>query len=113
MLGGVALFQALLAFGFPYGKAAWGGLHPGVLPRNLRIGSAITSLFFIFSILVVLSKARILVLFPASFENGLLWFLTLYFFIGIIMNAISRSKLERWWAPYVAVLFILSLRLLL
>lgn len=111
MMGGVALFQLLLALGFPYGHIAWGGQHKGVLPTSLRIGSAIAALLFIFSILVVLSKVNILNIFPEVFEKYYMWFITTYFVLGTIMNAISRSKVERLWAPYSAVMLILSLRL--
>jgi hypothetical protein len=31
----------------------------------------------------------------------------------IVMNALSRSKIERLWAPVVAVMFVLSLFLLI
>lgn len=40
LLAGVAGFQAALAAGAPLGEAAWGGRHPGVLPRELRLASA-------------------------------------------------------------------------
>ncbi|HEX6918274.1 MAG TPA: hypothetical protein VF140_09355 [Phycicoccus sp.] len=40
LLAGVAGFQAALAGGAPLGAAAWGGRHPGVLPRELRLASA-------------------------------------------------------------------------
>ncbi len=105
----IAIFQALLALGAPYGKAAWGGQKGKVLPRNYRIASAISCIFFIFTISVVLSATEIIDLFSSSFENLFMWFLTVYLGLGIIMNAISRSKTERYWAPFIAVMFILCL----
>lgn len=112
MIGGVALFQFLLALGFPYGQASWVGQHKGVLPKNLRIGSAIAGLLLLFSLFVVLSKSSVLEIFPSSFENYYLWFISLYFVLGTIMNALSRSKVERLWAPYLAVMFLVSLRII-
>jgi hypothetical protein len=105
----VAIFQILLATGAPYGEAAWGGQKGKVLPRNYRIASAFSCLFFIFSILVVLSATAIIDLFSSSFADGYMWFLTVYLGLGIFMNAISRSKIERLWAPVIAVMFVLSL----
>ena len=42
LLGGLAVFQALLALGAPLGAFAWGGQHR-VLPTRLRVGSAVSS----------------------------------------------------------------------
>lgn len=105
----IAVFQILLALGAPYGEAAWGGQKGKVLPKNYRIASAFSGLFFIFSIMVVLSKIGIIELFNTSFEDSYMWFLTVYLGLGIVMNAISRSKIERYWVPVIAVMFVLSL----
>jgi hypothetical protein len=37
----VAAFQVALALGAPWGEAAWGGSHPGVLPAEQRVSSAL------------------------------------------------------------------------
>lgn len=112
-LSGLVVFQALLAFGAPFGKAAWGGQHDAVLPRKLRISSAISAAFLLFVISVVLSFTDIIGLYASSFEIVFLWFMAIYFGIGIIMNAISRSKIERIWSPYSAVLCALTVYLLI
>jgi hypothetical protein len=109
----IAIFQIALAAGAPYGEAAWGGRQGKILPRNYRIASALSCVFFFFSILVVLSATGIIDLFNSSFANGYMWFLTVYLGLGIIMNAISRSKIERFWAPVIAVMFILCLMIVL
>ena len=36
---------------------------------------------------------------PASWLQPLTWVLTAYFSVGVVMNLISRSRLERIWAP--------------
>lgn len=113
MLGIMVVFQAALVIGLPCGKMAWGGQHTGKLPNNLRIASAISALFFIFCILVVLSYSEANDLIPLGFSKYFLWFLTAYFVLGIFMNALSRSKLERLWAPYITLMLILSMLLLL
>jgi hypothetical protein len=40
-LTSIAAFQVALAVGVPWGAAAWGGSHPGVLPAEQRVSSAI------------------------------------------------------------------------
>ena len=105
----IALFQILLAVGAPYGEAAWGGQKGKILPRNYRIASVLSCLFFLFSILVVLSITGIIDLLNSPFVDRYMWFLTIYLGLGIFMNAISRSKIERLWAPIIAVMFVLSL----
>lgn len=109
LLAGMAVFQLLLALGFPYGKMAWGGQHEGVLPKKYRIGSVVSFLVYVFLITVVLSKVQIVDLYGDSFVNVFMWIATVVFGLNIPMNAISRSKPERLWAPYAAVMFVISL----
>lgn len=99
-----AVFQMLLAAGAPYGEAAWGGQQGKVLPKKYRIASIFSCIFFIFSIFVVLSATGLIVLFNTSFANGYMWFLTVYLGLGIVMNAISRSKIERYWTPVIVIM---------
>ncbi len=40
----IALFQVGLAAGLPWGAAAYGGSHPGVLPANLRLISVVAAI---------------------------------------------------------------------
>ena len=109
LLGLMVMFQIMLAAGLPLGQAAWGGEQGKVLPEKYRIASAASSLVLIFSILVVLSETGVINLFGATFSNIYMWVLTVYLGIGIVMNAVSRSKIERLWAPVVAIMFILCL----
>lgn len=109
LLGVFAVFHVLLFLGFPYGHASWGGRQSKILPKSYRLASAFSSLFFFFSIAVVLSKTTPLELFPDSFATAFVWFLTVYMGIGIIMNAISPSKVERRWVPVVTLIFIFCL----
>ena len=101
LLAGVALFQLALAFGAPFGRAAWGGRNEGTLPRGLRVASAITGLFFYpAAIAIVLSASGLI---EADLAPGqgdvMMWVLTGLFAVGGVANAASRSPLERWWAP--------------
>lgn len=110
ILAGLSMFQIALIFGAPVGKFAWGGQH-AILPLSLRIGSAVSIiLYFIFAVFI-LAKANV-ILSPFSKEvTGIgMWVLTGYFFFGIIMNCISRSKAERnLMTPIVSVLTVLFL----
>ncbi len=110
ILAGLAIFQVALILGAPLGRLAWGGKHD-VLPTNLRV-SSMSSIFLygIFSI-IILSKAGIV---SAPISDGAvvvtMWALTGYFFVGVVMNAISRSKPERYlMTPVAAVLALLFL----
>ena len=112
-LAGIAFVQLLLVLGFPYGTAAWGGQHPGVLPTRYRIGSAISFLVFLFIISIVLSKTGIKDIYSESLEDTMMWAVTVFLGLSVLMNAASRSKVERLWAPYAAVMFVLSLIIVL
>ena len=112
LMGIQVIFQLLLAAGVPWGRAAWGGQHK-VLPAGYRIGSLFAALFFVFAILITLSRGGIIRLFGLGMSTVFFWIYTIYFGIGIVMNAISRSKVERIWAPVVAAMFVLSLLLLI
>lgn len=97
----VALFQLAVAAGAPFGKAAWGGAHHGVLPPRLRVASALVALVVYPAIIaLVLSASDVL---DADFLPGrgaaIMWVLATIFLLGAIANAVSRSRIERWWAP--------------
>lgn len=68
------LFQLALALGAPWGRAAYGGQHAGVLPTQFRVASVVA--------IVVWTGVGLLV-------------------IAVIMNAITPSALERAiWLPF-------------
>lgn len=106
MLLAVAVFQVLLALGAPYGKAAWGGKH-AVLPTGLRIASAVSSLFFLFiSALVWVYPSGFGPLSPNAIKL-ILQFMLAYSVLGVVLNAISRSNVERLWVPYILIMAVL------
>lgn len=95
ILAALAVFQISLAFGAPLGQYAWGGSHV-VLPTKLRISSAISIILYLVFALIILSGASVLdIPMDGSVLNVGIWALTGYFFIGVFMNGISRSKRER------------------
>jgi hypothetical protein len=96
VLGLLAVFQALLVVGVPIGRFAWGGQHT-VLPRNLRVGSVVSILLYGLFAFIVLEAVKLTDVIPsAAFTAVAMWVLTAYFALGVIMNAISRSKPERF-----------------
>lgn len=104
----LTLFQILLIFGAPLGRFAWGGAHT-VLPTNLRISSVMSILIYAAIAYVVLAKVAIIGS-PLS-ESTLdvaTWVLAVYFFSGIILNALSRSKPERMVMTPIALVLAMS-----
>jgi hypothetical protein len=97
----VAAFQLALALGAPYGRAAWGGAHGGVLPPRLRGASAFVGLVVYPGVIAVVLSASGLI--DADLAPGraavTMWVLATFFLLGAIANAVSRSRVERWWAP--------------
>lgn len=105
----LAVFQIALAAGAPWGRFAWGGQHR-VLPRNLRIGSVIAVVIYAVTAFIAWECVGASTVLPVPFVQVAMWVLFAYFALGIVMNAISRSKPERYtMTPVVAVLAVLSL----
>lgn len=104
LLAALAVLQLCVACGAPWGRLVWGGAHR-VLPRRLRIGSALSILLYACFAALLLCRAGIL---PGGDHLAIVvltWVLFAYFVVGIIMNAASRSPAERWtMAPLCAVL---------
>ena len=113
LLGALAVLQALLVAGRPLGRFAWGGQHD-VLPTGLRVGSAVSIALYAGFAVLVLGAAGALDLLPGGFVDVAIWVLTGYFALGIVMNAISRSRPERLvMTPVVLVLAAICLVLAL
>ena len=110
ILGALAVFQIALIAGAPLGHFAWGGAHR-VLPRKLRVGSLVSIVLYALIAFVLLERESVLNLLSLpAVERVAAWVVTAYFVIGIVMNAISRSRPERFvMTPVVLVLAVLSL----
>lgn len=104
------LFQLALALGAPWGRFAWGGQHPGVLPAGYRIASAFSILLYGFMAVVVLNRAGFLAVLPVALSRVGIWVVFAIFALGVAMNAMSTSTAERWvMAPIALVLAALAL----
>jgi hypothetical protein len=110
ILGALAVFQLALVCGAPLGHFAWGGADR-VLPRAKRIGSAVSILVYAAFGWVLLMKAGLVPMVqPQIVIDVATWVIVVYFALGIPMNAISRSKPERYtMTPVVIVLLVLAL----
>ncbi|MRG59770.1 hypothetical protein GE115_07800 [Agromyces sp. CFH 90414] len=93
LLAAAAVLQVLVASGRPYGRLVWGGQH-AVLPRRLRIGSAVSVLLYAGFAVILLWRAGFFG--PSNpFIDVATWVLFGYFAFGVVLNGISRSRLER------------------
>jgi hypothetical protein len=101
LLGVVGVFQLALAFGAPLGRAAFGGQHDGILPTRLRIISGVAGavIYPLAIALVVASAGWVDDDWVPGGGSAAMWALVGVFSIGALVNAASRSKLERYWAP--------------
>lgn len=108
LLGLLALFQLFLALGAPLGRFAWGGQHR-VLPAGLRIGSAVSILIYALIGVIAWDRVGAIDVFGEPFSEVAMWVVFGYFALGILMNAISRSKPERLtMVPVTIVLSVLA-----
>jgi len=110
ILGALAVFQLALVCGAPLGHFAWGGADR-VLSRSKRIGSAVSILLYAVFAWVFLMKAGVIpMVLPEIVVDVATWVFVGYFALGIPLNAISRSKPERYtMTPILIVLLVLAL----
>lgn len=100
----LSLFQIALVFGAPIGQFAWGGQHK-VLPRNLRAGSVLSIIIYVGIAICLLSKSSIYRIIPqGNVLDALVWIIFAYLILGIFMNAVSRSRRERYTMTPIAIL---------
>jgi len=106
LLAALATLQVLLAFGAPFGRLAWGGQHR-VLPTKLRVGSVISVAVYAAMAALLLSRAG-MIAGDGTFVCVATWALLGYFILGVLMNAISRSRPERFTMTPVALMLALA-----
>ena len=101
LLSAVAVFQAALALGAPWGDMSYGGqaeTTDGVLPTGQRIMSAAAVLILLFAGWVVLARAEVLGAGPLSetFLKAGSWVIFGYLVLNTTMNLMSSHPGERW-----------------
>jgi hypothetical protein len=100
---GVALFQANLAAGAPWGRLAWGGQYARLPPR-LRVATVFSILIYVGLAAIVLGRAGLVAL-TGDWLGPAAWAVAGFMALGTAMNAISPSVPERLvMTPIAAVL---------
>lgn len=110
LFGGLTTFQVALAAGAPLGRAAWGGQQT-VLGVGLRVASGLSAVVFSGAALVILRRGGhdVWAPLPSRWLRRAVWFLAAYTALGTLLNAISRSPIERAvWGPTGLAMAILS-----
>ncbi|WP_312179300.1 hypothetical protein [Arthrobacter sp.] len=95
LLTTLSAFQASLAAGAPWGRAAFGGQHPGRLPVPLRVTSAVATIVYAAGAGALVSSRTS----PGARRTALRGCLALGV-LGTVMNAVSRSPVERMWSVW-------------
>lgn len=107
---GVILFQIGLALGAPWGAYAMGGVNPGRFPPTLRVAAAVQALVIALLAVVVLSDADLVLPAVANEFGWLIWLAVGFSAVSVVLNAITRSSVERrLWLPVTAVMLLSSL----
>lgn len=105
----LAVFQVALAAGAPWGRLAWGGTHD-VLPPKLRVGSIVAVIIYAAIVVIAFTRLGALRVLPDGVAAVAMWVVFGYLALGVLMNAISRSRPERLvMVPTAVVLAVLSL----
>lgn len=110
----IIILQIGLMLGAPWGKLAMGGQFGDVFPLKLRIGAGIQLLIILMTLIIVLTRAQVILFNFFSFSKIAIWFVVVLYFISAILNSITSSKPERMLgAPTSIMLFLSSLILAL
>jgi hypothetical protein len=107
LFAGLVVFQIALAFGAPWGRAAYGGQAPGVLPTRFRVSSAVAALVWVGVALVVGRAGGIPVWapLPDAWLPVAVWTVVGLLALAVVLNTITRSRVERAiWLPVTVVL---------
>jgi hypothetical protein len=110
----VILFQLALALGAPWGAYAMGGAFPGVYPPAMRIAALVQIAVLALIALVVLARAGLVPPRWSPAAGILVWIVVGLLGVGVVLNLISPSPIERLiWAPVTVLLLLSTLRVAL
>jgi hypothetical protein len=107
MIVALAVFQIALAAGAPLGRFAWGGAHER-LPAGFRLGSLASILIYGACAGIILDRAGLAEVVGDDVSRIGAWVIAGFFTLGVVMNAISRSKPERFTMTPVALVLAAS-----
>jgi len=105
----VVLFQGCLAVGLPWGAASMGGRYPGKYPPKMRIIAIVNMIVLCILAIIVLVKSGFLLPQLLSFSRYAIWFVIVFSLISIVLNTITKSKIERIWIPVALIQFATSI----
>jgi hypothetical protein len=109
LFAGLVVFQVALAAGAPWGRAAYGGAHPGELPASYRVASALAAVVWTGLALAIARRAGIPVWAPVpdAWLGVVAWVVLGLAVVSVVLNAITRSRVERAiWLPVSLVLLL-------
>jgi hypothetical protein len=96
IVGGIAVFQVLLALGYPLAEYSWGGKHNGVLPKQLRLASVPSAFVLVFMGYVFLLHADVIGTGASSLPTPILvWVFTAFLGLNTLGNLASKSPAEK------------------
>lgn len=103
-----AMFQIMLALGFPYAEASWGGKYK-VLPKSFRIASLFASIFLIIIGFIYLLTSRILPeIIPLNVIKIIIWIVAFIMLLNTLGNLASKSKYEKMIMTPVSFIMLVS-----
>jgi len=110
-LGTIAAFQAALAVGVPWGRAAWGGASATLQP-DLLFASGVAAVVWLLAAAVVVGLADYWApAWNAAFHRAT-WLLAPMLALGAVVNFASSSAWERFgWGPLALTLAVSCLLL--
>jgi hypothetical protein len=107
----VALFQLALAVGAPWGEFAMGGAFPGVFPPAMRVAAFVQIVVLGVVALIVCVRAGLVLPRWQAASRWLTWAVVGLLAVGVVLNLITPSGMERLiWAPVAVLLFLSGLR---
>ncbi len=114
LVGIVCAFQLALALGAPWGRYAMGGAFPGVFPPAMRVAALVQIGVLMLIALLVLARAEALLPGWRTVAGRMIWLVVAFLGVGVVLNLITPSAIERLiWAPIAVALFLSSLRVAL
>jgi hypothetical protein len=106
----VVAFQIALALGASWGRYAMGGAYPGRFPPRLRIGALVQAGLLAVLAVIVLADAGLVLPELAADYPWLIWLAVAFSAVSVVLNAITRSPVERRiWLPVAIVMLVSSL----
>ena len=106
----VAIFQAALTLGAPWGEFTLGGRWRGRLPLRVRPLPLLSIALLVAFAAVILSRANIALAPLQNHSRSLSWVVVGYCVLATIANAATPSKRQRnLWLPVVVLMLLLSL----